>query len=240
MNTNFTKEQIAEIYSGWFKRMIDQGRNQNEFLPVLIRLTRIRFGIDEEWRDIKGYEGYYQVSNFGRVKSLDRKAWNGKVWHDKLGRILASRLDGVGYIRNQLCINGEQESPGVHRLVGKCFIQNPNNLPIINHRDAIKNNNFYINLEWCDQSYNNLHAYKNGLREAPRAMIGKSGKDSPTSKVVCQLTKDNHLIAEYFGAAEACRHTGIHYSAISKCCKGYHKTAGGFKWKFKKDYYGAN
>lgn len=106
---------------------------------------------EEEWRPVVGYEGLYEASSFGRVKSLDR--YNSKNCFIK-GRILKQSNDGRGYMSIQLCLNGKIERYLVHRLIAQTFIPNPDNLPQVNHKDENKSNNRVDNLEWCDCSYN--------------------------------------------------------------------------------------
>ena len=101
----------------------------------------------EIWKDIEGYEGLYQVSNLGRVKSL-------KVSKIKSERIRKSYQQSSGYISIVLCKNGKVTNHKIHRLVANAFIDNPDNLPEINHKDENKANNCVDNLEWCDSSYN--------------------------------------------------------------------------------------
>lgn len=120
----------------------------------------------EVWKDIQDYEGYYQVSNLGRVKSLDRYIYNyrgGKAL--RKGIILKLGDNGKGYLILDLMKEGKRQSVKVHRLVAKAFIPNPNNKPQTNHIDGIKTNNYYMNLEWCTQSENTIHSYKNGLQK---------------------------------------------------------------------------
>jgi hypothetical protein len=113
----------------------------------------------ESWKDIPKYEGLYQVSNYGRVKSLNHdvfyKSKKGKIVKDKkIGRVLKAADNGNGY----LWVNLWNKKPRlfyVHRLVAESFIANPHNMPQINHRDENKQNNFCFNLEWCDARYNN-------------------------------------------------------------------------------------
>ena len=105
----------------------------------------------EEWRPIEGYEGLYEVSSYGKVRSLDRYDRMNRFWK---GRILKSYTDTVGYLNVRLCSNGKLKHHLVHRLVAKAFIPNPDNLPQVNHRDEYKNNNRVENLEWCDGKYN--------------------------------------------------------------------------------------
>lgn len=98
----------------------------------------------EEWRDIPGYEGLYQVSSLGRVKSLHFNKW----------KIISQRIRGKGYYAVTLCKNKSQKDFYVHRLVAEAFIPNPNNLPQVNHKSEVKMDNFVDNLEWCDNLYN--------------------------------------------------------------------------------------
>ena len=105
----------------------------------------------EEWRPIVGYEGLYEVSSYGRVRSLDK--------YDSMNRFLRGRIlrlftDGLGYLRAQLYSNSKRKSFLVHRLVAQAFIPNPDNLPQVNHRDENPSNDNVDNLEWCDGKYN--------------------------------------------------------------------------------------
>ena len=119
----------------------------------------------EEWRDIKGFEGKYQISSLGRVKSLDTERnvgkFNGKYLNK--GRVLKQGLNGTGYFRAYFILNRVRFSLFIHRLVAEHFIENPNNLPIINHKDGNKLNNNLYNIEMCTVRYNTLHAFDNNL-----------------------------------------------------------------------------
>ena len=106
---------------------------------------------NEIWKDIEGYEGLYQVSNLGRVKSLARKTGN---QYNK-ENILSKERTRKGYYRVQLTKNKEHKHYPIHRLVAIAFIPNPDNLPCVNHKDENKGNNCVYNLEWCDTFYNN-------------------------------------------------------------------------------------
>jgi len=131
---------------------------------------------NEIWKDIKGYEGFYQVSNFGRVKSLNRIIIHGNNTINRNGKVLKPYTSNKGYLVVDL-YNGKRFAVKVHRLVGLTFIPNPLNLPQINHKDCNNQNNYVDNLEWCDNSQNQLHAYANGLHEI------KYGENSPRGKL---------------------------------------------------------
>ncbi len=120
--------------------------------------------MQEIFKDIPGYEGLYQVSNLGRVRSLDRtrKGAYNKAIAIK-GRILKSSVSNKGYELVGLCKNSVSKKKTVHRLVMLAFIPNPNNLPIINHIDGDKLNNNISNLEWCDYKHNSKEAARIGL-----------------------------------------------------------------------------
>ena len=112
--------------------------------------------MQEIWKDIEGYEGLYQVSNKGRVKSLSRLVVRvGKPNYITKEKILkCSELKGTGYPAVSLGSNNNFKSMLVHRLVAQAFIPNPDNLPCVNHKDETRNNNDVRNLEWCTQKYN--------------------------------------------------------------------------------------
>lgn len=132
--------------------------------------------IKEIWNDIKGYEGLYQISNNGRVKSLERKSDRtnsliGKHSVPTKERILKSsnkRYAGVTLVRD-----GIKKYPNIHRLVAENFIANPFNLPCVNHIDGNGLNNCVTNLEWCNQSQNTQHAYNTGLHKGRKGIKNK-------------------------------------------------------------------
>ena len=105
----------------------------------------------EEWKSIPGYEGLYEVSSYGRVRSLDR--YDRRNCFRK-GRILKQNNDGRGYMSIELCLNSKIKRYLVHRLVAQAFIPNPDNLPEVNHKDENPENNSVTNIEWCNRSYN--------------------------------------------------------------------------------------
>ena len=119
---------------------------------------------EEKYRDIKGFEGLYQISEYGDIKSLDREISHYKGGVSKIkGRVLKTPLDKYGYKKAVLFNKGKRTYTTVHRLVALSFITNPNNLPEVNHKDGDKLNNYWKNLEWCTTEDNLKHAHKNNL-----------------------------------------------------------------------------
>jgi hypothetical protein len=123
----------------------------------------------EKWKDIKGYEGIYQVSDLGNIKSLDRLAWNGHAMHIHKGRLMKPK--GAKYKEIHLCKEGKIKKHYMHRLVAQAFIDNPNNKPQVNHLNGVHADNRLENLEWCTAEENNKHAWDNGFQTA-RDMSG--------------------------------------------------------------------
>ena len=105
--------------------------------------------IEEIWRPIEGYEGLYEVSNLGRVRSLDRF-----FYRLHKGKVLSPTKDRYGYLTVTLNYNGKSKTIKIHRLVAQAFLPNPDNLPQVNHKDEVKSNNCVDNLEWCSAKYN--------------------------------------------------------------------------------------
>lgn len=172
--------------------------------------------IKEIWKDIKDYEGLYQVSNLSRVKSLDRwvKGRNGSLRICK-ERILKPGTDKYGYLFVILCKNGKVKKFSVHRLVAEAFIANPHNYPCVNHKDENKQNNNVSNLEWCDVKYNTN--YGTAIKRR--------------SKPVLQYTMDGAFVKEWESITE-CGRNGFSSGCVCMCCRGELKTYKDFIWKY--------
>ena len=180
--------------------------------------------MEEVFKPVKNYENYYSVSNLGKVKSNDRQRLGigGSIRQCK-GRFLKATPNKSGHLQvNLYDEDGRSKHMLVHRLVAEAFIDNPENLPCINHKDEDKTNNCVNNLEWCTVAYNN--SYSN-LEEN---LYRKTG-NYPIA--VVQFDLNNNKIAEFKSFMEAERATNIDHSGISACCRGKQKTAGGFIWK---------
>ena len=175
----------------------------------------------EIWKDIKGYEGCYQVSNMGRIKSLSRKVWNGKNYFWTSERILRPGIDRDGYFLVNLSKNGKAKTEKVHRLVAKTFIPNPKNKEAVNHIDEDPSNNKLENLEWATVSENNNHGWHNKRSSKSR------------SKPIIQLNLDGEFLQEYQSATIAAQKLEMCRISISNCLNGRTSTAGGYKWRYK-------
>lgn len=114
----------------------------------------------EEWRDIEGFDGFYQVSNTGKIRSQgDNRGNKSGKW-----RLRSLSANPDGYLKVRLMHKGKDKTCGIHTLVAKAFIPNPNNYETVNHKDGNKTNNNVDNLEWADRSQQMIHAYQNGLK----------------------------------------------------------------------------
>lgn len=180
----------------------------------------------EIWKDIPGYEDYYQVSNFGNVKSLDRYVVykNGtKVFYK--GKNLTLHKNKKGYIFIQLHKNNTWKNFSLHVLVAQAFVENPYNLPEVNHKDGNKQNNIDLNLEWVTRQENMQHAADSNLLETG---IYKAIKLN--QKAIAQF-KGNNFIREYSSLKEACLINNYDYNYFCKRCKK-NKSAYGYLWRY--------
>ena len=188
--------------------------------------------MEEVWKDIEGYEGLYQVSNFGNVRSLNWRN-TGKA------KNLFLKEHKRGYYHVELKNDEGRKAFLVHRLVASAFIENPNNYPNINHKDENKRNNSVENLEWCTCSYNvryslklhpERHAYNGGHRKGCRYKGKNSGK-----KIV-QLTLDGTLVKEWISSRTIFIETGMSDWSISECCRGKRHKVYGYIWQYADEY----
>lgn len=200
--------------------------------------------MEEIWKDIYfiengieyDYRGKYQVSNLGNVRSLN--------YHKKGNiQVLKPRKDSGGYLQVCLCKNGKNKNCRVHRLVGYMFLENdsPTIKTLINHKDENKKNNNVNNLEWCTPKYNAQYSNSGKeLSQEHKQKISKAKKgkklSETTKKRMSESQKVRVLCIEteqiFNSMEEASEWVGISYTNISKCCRGEHKTCGGYHWKY--------
>ena len=164
----------------------------------------------EEWRDIKDYEGLYQISSEGKVKSLK--------WGKE--RILKGKKTPNGYLHVCLCKNGKLVWKRVHRLVAEAFLPNPQNLLEVNHKDECKENNHVENLEWCDRKYNCNYGTRNQRRAEKQ------------SKRVDQIDKVTGEIVHQWESTKECGRNGFSQGDVAACARGELKQYKGFIWKY--------
>lgn len=172
----------------------------------------------ENYKDVKDFEGKYQVSNFGQILSLSY----GRTGKPKL---LKPQKTKDGYLRVGLSKNGKRKSFLVHRLVAETFIPNSNNLIEVNHKDEDKTNNRTDNLEWCDRKYN--MNYGTCIER-----IVKKTTNGKLSKTVLQFTKSGDFVREWISAKE-CGRNGFILSCVIRCCQGKRKSHKGYIWQYK-------
>jgi NUMOD4 motif/HNH endonuclease len=187
---------------------------------------------NETWKDIEDYEGLYMVSNFGRVKSLDREVIRSDGMKRKvLGKIMKPQKDNMGYLRIRLYENSKGKSFSIHRLVAMAFLSNDENKNIVNHKDGIKTNNFAENLEWCTHKENARHAWETGLSSCNENQ--RNSLIERNSKKVYQIDiNSGKIVGEFKSATDASIYANCSSTLIINCCNLKHDTAKGFRWRY--------
>ena len=173
----------------------------------------------EEWENIKGYENLYQISNKGRIRSLDKID---SIGRKVKGRVMKPSKRKDGYLQIMLHKSSKYKMFLIHTLVASAFIDNPNGYKEINHKDENKLNNNVKNLEWCNRTYNINY----GSGNIGRAKTIRELK----SKKVLQLL-GNTIIKEWNSTTEA-EKEGYKHQSISRCCNGIRETHKGYRWQY--------
>ena len=183
--------------------------------------------MDEQWKDIPNYEGFYQISNNGKVRSLDRyvkRKGHGVVFLN--GGIRPSNKNKNGYLQIGLSKNGETKRFYIHRLVAQLFLENPLNLNEVNHLDHNKENNCVENLEWTTHKDNLIYTCKNGKM------------DNFKRPVYMLKMYSDEIIMEYPSIRQAVRELKLPLKSatinITSCCRGKCKSSYGYSWKYSK------
>lgn len=218
-------------------------------VPSSEHLEHFLFSMKEIWKDIKGFEGLYQVSNKGNVKSLKKVIVrkNSSILNIR-ERILKTRPNDSGYDLVHLSKHSKEKVFTVHRLVAETFIPNPHNLPQVNHKDEDKKNNSVDNLEWCTHkynvNYNNASAIRRGietkkekydwLEVCERGLKTKTKNGIYTRPIpINQFTWDGIFIKRFRSSEQVRRELGI--NAAYKVAQGLNRHAGGYIWLYDED-----
>lgn len=173
---------------------------------------------DEQWKPVEGFENY-EVSNLGRVKSLNYN-------HTGVEKILKPYKSTKGYLVVILCRNGKMKHFLVHRLVATAFLPNPEGLPEINHRDENPLNNIVGNIEWCDRLYNNRYGTR--TKKAAVSLTNHPAKSKP---VEASRFPDFREICLRFPSTHEAGRNGYHQGAVAACCRGCYYSKGNNKYK---------
>lgn len=174
-----------------------------------------------------------EIPGLGGYKASDGD--DGNIY-SKSGKVLTTIQDSHGYA----CVRINHRLVKKHQLLAITFIPNPDNLPIINHKDGNKMHSYVNNLEWCTHSYNTKHAFEHGLisvdiehmREIAKLSSGGKQTAKLHSVPILQLDYNGNTINRFSGIREASRVTGIQSSGITRCCKGEYKKYKGYVWRY--------
>lgn len=181
----------------------------------------------EEWRDVVGYEGYYQISNLGRVRNYKK-------------HILSNHVATNGYLLITLCKNKIKKHCLIHRLVAQAFIPNYNDYPVINHKNEIKSDNRVENLEWCTRSYNSRYGNR-AKKFVEHTDFSKSTKKGLACchelafKPILQFSTSGELLKKWKSATHYAKQFPNYpnmANSIQKCCRGINKTSYGYIWRY--------
>lgn len=187
----------------------------------------------EIWKDIKGYEGLYQISNLGRIKSFLR--FNG---HKYINREKILKWQNNNYPTVRLANNGQIKQYLVHRLVAETFIPNYENKPCVNHKNGNKKDNRADNLEWVTHKENTVHAYnhnlikKTSIKKKTTILENVKKAWAANKKAVNQYDLDGNFLKQWNSMSEASSFLKVTVTGISDCCRGKWRTSGGYIWKY--------
>lgn len=168
------------------------------------------------WKSIPSFEELYEISTLAQVRNIKGEILKQQIRREKY----------TCYKTVSLWKDGKYYKKGIHRLMAETFLPNPDNLPIVNHKDEDGTNNLLYNLEWCDRSYN--VSYGTAPEKLSKAFKGRVSE----KRIPVQQIKDGVVIKEYSCAGEAEKETGIAMGNIRLACRGARKRAGGFEWRY--------
>jgi hypothetical protein len=186
---------------------------------------------EEIWKDIPNYEGYYQASNLGRIKSVRRLVLDNVGRRIFKGKIIKLSLDRDGYYKLSLHKENKIKNFAGHRLVAIAFIPNPENKPQVNHKNGIRTDNRVENLEWCTNSENVKHAFKILNRKTNKGKRWKNKvivKNLHARKPIIQRNSDGFIVRKFDSIFKAVEELGISSISVWRCCSGRQKSHKGF------------
>lgn len=185
---------------------------------------------DEVWKDVVGYEGIYQVSNFGKIRSVDRHVTYYNTFANKecvkflRGKVLKLQVSKHGYYTicaTTLDRDTVRKTISVHRIVAEAFLKNPENKPTVNHKNGNKLDNSVLNLEWATVSENVQHAYDSGLAHSVISLFTRRGEDHHKVKLNnSDISRIKELRAEGLKLKEISSMYSVSFSLISQICRG--------------------
>lgn len=176
----------------------------------------------EEWKDIAGYDGLYQVSSFGNVKSLN---WRGT----KTEKVMVPKHHNRGYLQIELAKDGKCKTFLIHRLVAQAFIDNPSNFPEVNHKDENKANNNLSNLEWCGRT-ENVHYSRDLHKDDATTKIRRLSVPVKNTRRILQMNRDGSSVKLWDNLVSIKHSHKWVESSIKECCEGKRKSAYGYIW----------
>ena len=185
--------------------------------------------LNEKWKYIENTNNLYQISNYGRIKAKAKKVNAGLINNKQVlrkERIIKLQKNNLGYLHTSISVNHMFKNINIHREVAKAFIPNPNNLPVVNHKDENPSNPRFDNLEWCTHKYN--INYKNRNNKASKTMLEKEDYFNRIN----QYDLDGNFIKQWRSIKNIEKNIKISRKSVSRCCRGLQKTAGGYKWGY--------
>lgn len=196
-------------------------------------MSNLRKEAREFWMDINGYAGTYQISTYGRVRSLERVDSRGQKRKEKV--IKPYKGGNKGYQAVCLSMNGAVKSVRIHRLVAEHFIEREPGKDYVNHKNGDKSDNRAENLEWVTIAENNLHSFRQLNRNASGGGKGKYGAECHSSKPIVATSISCGIVRKFVSAREASKHFGVSVSTVSRTCNGKGTNVRGYSMRYEHD-----